>query len=305
MDTDFFKNIRILDGGMGQQLLSKGLISKGTLWSASANLDKKFHDLVVEVHLSFINAGSEVILTNTFSSRKIRLIQNKVDKDFVYINEQACLLSIKAKQKSGKDVLIAGSLPCQNDTYVEDQRDSKELEKAFYEQAEVIAPYVDFFYLDVVSSGREIDIASNVAVKLNKPVLLGIHIKKNNLLPSNETITEVLNKYRSNNWLGVITACVSPKIAEECTSEIKKLDIPFGFKANLWKVEEPTPVQTFNKAKPDEIGTNPNVTLGKRDNNSAKKFYDFSKRLVEQGATILGGCCETTPEDIREIAKLR
>ena len=65
---------------MGQQLLAKGLISKGTLWSASANLDKKFHDLVVEVHLSFINAGSEVILTNTFSARKIRLIQNKVDK---------------------------------------------------------------------------------------------------------------------------------------------------------------------------------------------------------------------------------
>ena len=171
MDKNFFKKIRILDGGMGQQLLAKGLISKGTLWSASANLDKKFHDLVVDVHLSFINAGSEVILTNTFSARKIRLIQNKVDKDFVYINEQACLLSIKAKEKSGKDVLIAGSLPCQNDTYVEDQRDSKELEKAFYEQAEVIAPYVDFFYLDVISSGREIDIASNVAVKLNKPVL--------------------------------------------------------------------------------------------------------------------------------------
>ena len=39
MDKNFFKKIRILDGGMGQQLLNKGLISKGTLWSASANLD--------------------------------------------------------------------------------------------------------------------------------------------------------------------------------------------------------------------------------------------------------------------------
>ena len=79
MNKDFFKNIRILDGGMGQQLLAKGLISKGTLWSATANLDKNFHDLVVDVHLSFINAGSEVILTNTFAARKIRLIQNKVE----------------------------------------------------------------------------------------------------------------------------------------------------------------------------------------------------------------------------------
>ncbi|MBD1142925.1 homocysteine S-methyltransferase family protein, partial [Pelagibacterales bacterium SAG-MED35] len=169
MNKDFFKNIRILDGGMGQQLLAKGLISKGTLWSATANLDKNFHDLVVDVHLSFINAGSEVILTNTFAARKIRLIQNKVDEHFKYINEQACLLSIKAKEKSGKNVLIAGSLPCQNDTYLEDQRDSKEVEKAFYEQAKIIATYVDFLYLDVISSGREIDIASNVAIKLNKP----------------------------------------------------------------------------------------------------------------------------------------
>ena len=39
--------------------------------------------------------------------------------------------------------------------------------------------YVDFFYLDVISSGREIDIAINIIRKLNKPVLVGLHIKKN------------------------------------------------------------------------------------------------------------------------------
>ena len=305
MDLNFFNKLRILDGGMGQQLLAKGLVSKGTLWSATANLDKNFHDLVVDVHLSFINAGSKVILTNTFAARKIRLIQNKVDEHFEYINEQACLLSIRAKEKSGKDVLIAGSLPCQNDTYVEDQRDSKQIEKDFFEQARIIAPYVDFLYLDVVSSGREIDIASNIALKLNKPILLGIHIKKNNLLPSQETISEVFQKYKNNNWIGLISACVSPEIAENCSSEIKELKIPFGFKANLWKVDEPTPVQTFNTAKYDEVGTNPNVALGKRADVSGKLFYDFSKKLVEKGATILGGCCETTPEHIKAISQLK
>ena len=64
--------------------------------------------------------------------------------------------SEEEKEKSGKDVFIAGSLPCQNDTYVEDQRDSKEVEKAFYEQAKIIAPYVDFLYLDVSSITQEI-----------------------------------------------------------------------------------------------------------------------------------------------------
>ena len=111
MDNNFFKKTRILDGGMGQELLAKGLISKGTLWSTSAILEKKFHNLVIDVHMSFINSGAEVIVTNTFSSRRIRLIQNKAEKYFNYVNEQACLLSLKAKELSKKNILIAGSLP--------------------------------------------------------------------------------------------------------------------------------------------------------------------------------------------------
>ena len=135
MDKNFFNQIRILDGGMGQELLAKGLISKGTLWSASANLDKKFHDLVIDLHLSYINSGADVIVTNTFSARRIRLIQNKVNEHFKYINEQACMLAIKAKSKSTKNILIAGSLPSQRDTYVEDKRETNKIEKDFLDQA--------------------------------------------------------------------------------------------------------------------------------------------------------------------------
>ena len=305
MDLDFFKKTRILDGGMGQELLSKGLISKGTLWSASAILDKKFHNLVVETHLSFINSGADVILTNTFSTRRIRLIKNKVEEHFNYVNEQSCLLALEAKKTSKKNILIAGSLPAQDDTYLEDTRNSKQIEKDFYDQAKIIGPHVDFFYLDVISSGREIDIASNVALKLSKPVLVGMHLKKNNLLPSGETVADVFQKYKNNNWIGLISACVSPEIVESSISEIIKLNIPFGFKANLWGIDEPTPVKTFNTAKPNEIGTNPNIALGKRKDISTKKFYDFSKKIKENGATILGGCCETNPNHIREISSLK
>ena len=305
MDLDFFKKTRILDGGMGQELLSKGLISKGTLWSASAILDKKFHNLVVDIHLSFINSGADVILTNTFSTRRVRLIKNKVEEHFNYANEKSCLLAIEAKKISKKNILIAGSLPAQDDTYLEDTRNSKQIEKDFYDQAEIIGPHVDFFYLDVISSGREIDIASNVALKLNKPVLVGIHLKKNNLLPSGETVSYVFQKYKNNNWIGLISACVSPEIVESSISEIIELNIPFGFKANLWGIDEPTPVKTFNTAKPDEIGTNPNIALGKRNDISTKKFYAFSKKVKENGATILGGCCETNPEHIKGISILK
>ena len=305
MNKNFFNQLRILDGGMGQELHAKGLISKGTLWSASANLEKKFHNLVIELHLSYIDSGADVIVTNTFSARRIRLIQNKVNDYFSYINEQACLLAIKAKEKSKKNILIAGSLPSQSDTYVEDKRSFKEIEKDFYDQAKIISPYVDFFYLDVISSGKELDIATNVIAKFKKHILVGIHLKKNCLLPSGESISQIFEKYKNENWLGLICACVSPEIVNDSIDELSKMSVPFGYKANLWEIDEPGPVQTFNTAKYDEIGTNPNIAFGKRGDYSPKLFYNFSKKMIDKGATIIGGCCETTPNHIKELSKLR
>ena len=104
MDLNYFKKIRILDGGMGQELLAKGLISKGTLWSTSALLDDKFHQLLIDVHTSFINAGADVIVTNNFSSRKFRLIQNKVEDKFEYVNKKACELANKAREISKENI---------------------------------------------------------------------------------------------------------------------------------------------------------------------------------------------------------
>ena len=195
MDRNFFKTTKILDGGMGQELLAKGLVSKGTLWSASGLIEEKNHQLVIDTHLEFINAGADVIITNSFSTRRVRMEQNKVLNFFNFANQKAGELAVKAKEISKKDVLIAGSLPAQNDTYQVDKRDKKIIEKDFFDQAKIIAPYVDFFYLDVLCSGKELELALNVTEKLNKPVLVGLHIKKDGKLPSKETIAEIV-KYR-------------------------------------------------------------------------------------------------------------
>jgi len=304
MEINYFSKTRILDGGMGQTLLAKGLKAKGSLWSATALIDKKYHQLVVDSHLDFIKCGADVIVTNNFSTRRIRMVQNKVEEHFNYANEKAGELAVKAKEISKKNVLIAGSLPGQNDTYVLDQRDKKIIEKGFYDQAKIIKPFVDFFYLDVLCSSKECEIALNITEKLKLPVLVGLHIKKNGKLPSNETISEVVEKCKNQNWLGLIAACVSPEIIENTIDEIKQLKIPFGFKANLWKTEEPIPVHRF--ASPtDEIGANPNKTMGTRDDYTNTRFLEFSKKMVNKGATILGGCCETKPSHIKKISVLK
>ena len=305
MDSNFFKTIKILDGGMGQLLLSKGLITMGTLWSASAVLNKDFHQLLLDTHISYIDAGADVICTNTFSARMLRMIENKVAERFNYVNEKACELAIKAKELSKKNILVAGALPSQRDSYVEDIRTSNEIENDFLRQAKIICPYVDFVYLDVLSSGREIDIASNILSKFDKKFLVGVHLKKNGKLPSGETLTDIINKYLSNDCLGLVLACVSPEIVNNSINELSKFSIPFGFKANLWKIEEPTPQRTFNTAKYNETGTNPNVVFGSRTEFTDKLFFEVAKINIKKGATILGGCCETNPSHIKEISKLK
>ena len=290
---------------MGQELLARGLVTKGTLWSATSLIEEKYNDLVTDTHLSSIEAGAEVILTNTFTTRKVRMEQNQVGDLFHFANQKACELAIKAKKISKKNILIAGSLPAQNDTYEVDNRDKNKIEKNFFDQASIINPYIDFFYLDVLSSGREVEIATNIIHSFNKLVLVGLHIKKNGKLPSGETITHVVKKHKNNRWLGVVAACVSLEIIEKISDELKSLDIPFGFKANLWAVEEPLPVHRFNTAGYNEVGKNPNITLGKREGVTGKIFCEFAKKISDKGATILGGCCETDSSHIKELSKLK
>ena len=304
MNTNYFLKTRILDGGMGQQLLAKGLKAKGSLWSATALIEEKYHQLVINTHLDFIKSGADVIVTNNFSARKTRTIQNNVDKHFNYANEKAGELALKAKQASKKNILIAGSLPAQNDTYIPDERDKNLIIKDFSDQANLLNPFVDFFYLDVLSSIREIEIALNVVEKMNLPVLVGVHIRNDGKLPSGETITEMVEKCKSKNWLGLITACVSPEIIENTVDEIKTLKIPFGFKANLWK-EQPRPVGEIVKISEDGFGENPVDVLGTRNDFTGEVFYDFAKRMIDKGATILGGCCETKPSHISKISSLK
>ena len=114
----------------------------------------------------------------------------------------------------------------------------------------------------------------------------------------------MVKKCKSNNLLGIISACVSPEIIESTANEMKDLKVPFGYKANLWKEEEPVPVHKF--ALPtDKVGANPVETMGTRDDYTDTRFLEFSKKMKAKGATILGGCCETKPYHINAISKLK
>jgi homocysteine S-methyltransferase len=302
MDKNFFKETRILDGGMGQELLARGMEANGTLWSANALLQDKYHKLLLDTHLDFINSGAEVIVTTTFTTRRMRLRDNNVEDKFEYLNTKAGEIAKKAKDLN-PHVLIAGGLPPQYLTYETDTRPDNEIRENFYEQAKLLDPFIDFFYFDVLSSVKEFKLAIEAIKSFNKPYLVGAHISEGVRLPSGENISDIISKIEHKNLLGLILSCVSPENYAENLNEIKGLGIPFGFKLNGFVTTKPTSGYTnnFNKSKTG----NPNEFLGHREDLTPEKMASIAKKFKSAGATILGGCCETRPNHIREMAKLK
>ena len=219
MEIDFFKKVRILDGGMGQELLARGMKPNGTLWSANALLDENYHELLLNTHLDYIKSGADVICTTTFTTRRVRLRDNGVEDKFEYLNKKAGELAKKAQEKY-PHVKIAGELPPQNFTYEADNREADLITKSFNEQAKLLNPYVDFFILHVLSSVREFECAIEAIKEFKKPYLIGIHISEGTKLPSGEKISDI-KKVFDENLLGVILTCISPENFEQNFNELK------------------------------------------------------------------------------------
>tara|TARA_X000001036_G_scaffold373259_1_gene361074 strand:+ start:101 stop:1006 length:906 start_codon:yes stop_codon:yes gene_type:complete len=301
MDLNFFKDVRILDGGTGQELLSRGLEANGSLWSANALLQDKYHDLLLNTHLDFIKAGAEVIITATFATRRKRLKDNQIENKFEYLNQKAGEIAIKAK-KNFSNTLIAGGLPPQNLTYEADNRNEEEITNDFREQANALNPYIDFFYFDVLSSIKEFKCGIKAIKEFKKPYLIGIHISEGTNLPSGEKISKIRDVI-DDKVLGVMLSCVSPENYEANLKEVKNLGVPFGFKLNGYLTTKPSTSYTENYLK-SKTG-NPIEVLGKREDLNPDNMAKIVKKFKDSGATILGGCCETSPSHIEAMAKLK
>ena len=300
MDLNFFKKSRVLDGGMGQELLARGMKPNGTLWSANAILDENYHQLLSDTHRDFIKAGAEVIVTTTFTTRRKRLRDNNVEDKFEYLNKKAGQIAFDVK-KEFPNILVAGGIPPQNLTYEADERSEEEIIKNFNEQAKLLNPYVDFFYFDVWSSIKEFKCGIEAIKEFNKPYLIGIHISEGTNLPSGENISDIKNII-DEQLLGIMLSCVSPENYESNLEELKSLNVPFGFKINGFITTKPKNgyTSTFSKSN-----GNPNEFLGQRKDLTPKKIGEIVKKFKDNGATILGGCCETRPAHINAMATVK
>ncbi len=96
----------LIDGAMGTELFSRGLESGGApeLWNV------EHPDRVAAVHTDYVNAGSDIILTNSFGGTGFRLKLHQADDRVIELNEAAAQVGREAADASDRKVIVAGSM---------------------------------------------------------------------------------------------------------------------------------------------------------------------------------------------------
>ena len=144
------------------------------------------------MHKNFIKAGSEIIVTTNFSARRRLFGQYNLNDSLDYAIKSAGQIARKSVDEFDKKIIVAGSLPNQGNTYSPLQLETDQImHQDFYNVAKNLNEYVDIFYLDVLSSIKEIQIALEAIKSFNKKVLIGVHLRYDAKLPSGETLNQL------------------------------------------------------------------------------------------------------------------
>ena len=282
----------VMDGSMGNELLARRSDLVTGLWSAQYLIDAP--ELVKEIHLDYINAGADLIITNTYSTIPSYLSKQKAEDKMSELIHLAGKLAREAVKDSKKKVTVAGSLPPLEESYRPDLVIDKEEAVPIYETLiKELTPYVDIFICETMSSIKEMQHVIQALQNLDnvKPVWISWSLKedKKNQLRSGESIKEAFIASASIKPEAYLFNCTDPFAITEGLKELKKLtQKPIGGYPNVFNV-------------PDGWTLDNDVQVSVRDL-SVEKFLEFAEEWRNLGATIIGGCCGIGPKFIKAVA---
>ena len=288
----------LLDGGMGRELRFRDVEILDTIWSANALLTAP--EVVYEVHRDYIAAGADVITTNTYGLIRAELAREGVESRFAELNVLACRLAERARDEAERPVLIAGSLPPLRGSYRPDLVGPfEEIEPLYREQAELLAPHVDLFICETMSSAAEGHAAAYAAVTTGKPVWVSwtLHEDRSGKLRSGETIAEASATLDELPIEGMLANCCAPESISAAMAALTATGRPYvGGYANTFP---PVPEDwTLDGTEPTD------GVLGLRDDLDPDAYTTHAERWITAGATVIGGCCGTRPAHIARLREL-
>jgi methionine synthase / methylenetetrahydrofolate reductase(NADPH) len=277
------ERVLIGDGAMGTMLHAAG----NSLDRALPELNLSNPDLVSTVHESYISAGADVILTNTFGASRLRLAEQGFDELVGEINIAGAQLAARARNRAGKHIYVAGSVGPAVTTSQRRRTPRGQRIEALREQiAALTLGGVDALILETFGYLEELAEAIAVAAEVSGlPIIAEATFAGDGRTLGGETPREVASAL----------ACLPvAMIGTNCT---------LGPQGVLSVVQALAPHTRLPISAQPNAGL-PRRVAGRRFeyNVDGAYFARYARRLVEAGATLVGGCCGTTPTQIQAAA---
>ena len=288
MNKDLKKPL-IMDGAMGTELMRRGIELPLPLWSSMSNIDQ--YDLVMNIHKDYIEAGSDILTTNTFRTTPRTFIKAGYSKnESKLISEQCCNMAIEAAKHAVKkeNTLIAGSVAPLEDCYEPSHFPGKEIAKKEFQLIidRILKNNVDILLFETMGNYEEIETVLQLSNDIDIQRWLSIVLKNKNSILDGTELQKVVELASKNKINMVLINCTPVNLISEA------LDIFLGCWKGKWGVY-PNAVENM----PKEDGE----FVSKLDDESfCKAVQDY----ISLGASVVGSCCGSTPNTVRKISNM-
>jgi len=267
----------ILDGAMGSYLQQKGFATNDVLWTT--NINHTNPDIIVQTHLEYIEAGADIITTNTFRTNPASLSKAGMSIASEYVKQAVEL----AKQASfGNNVLIAGSNAPAEDCYQTERTLSKnELEKNHKYHIDLLADSgVNFILNETQSHFDELRIICDHCDRNSIPFVISLYVLDTLKILSGESLESVLSFLNDHDVLTVGLNCISPELFLKFIGSIE-LPKQWGFYLNCGS-GQPTDKLINCGIQPDE-------------------YLETVKKSMLYKPSFIGSCCGSNPSHTQKI----
>ena len=268
------RGVLLADGAMGTSLFDRGLESGEApeLWCDS------HPDRVAALHRAFVEAGADIIQTNSFGGTRHRLKLHGADGDVHRLNRLAAEIARKEADGSDRIVLVAGSVgPTGELLEPLGELTRAGAVEAFIEQMEGLCEGgADLLWIETMSAADEIGAAIEASRAVGLPAIV---------TASFDTAGRTMMGIAPSD-LGTVT---DGAVAVGANCGVGASDIL----ATLLAMDDPRPlVVKGNCGIPKFRGTEIHYS------GTVEQMADYSRLAVDAGASIIGGCCGTTPEHL-------
>ncbi|MER3430827.1 MAG: bifunctional homocysteine S-methyltransferase/methylenetetrahydrofolate reductase [Blastocatellia bacterium] len=270
----------IFDGAVGTRLYDKGVYINRSY----DELNLTAPDLVREVHREYVNAGADIIETNSFGATRHKLRQYGLEDKLREINIAAARL---AREIAGSDVLVAGAIgPLGIRIEPFGPTSFEEAKDLFKEQAEgLLEGGVDLFILETFSELSVIEQAILAVRELGDiPIIAQMTIQMD-----------------GNTSFGTKPEVFTARL-DELGADVIGLNCGMGPNHILSALEKMRAITTRPLSAQPNAGLPREVQGRQFYMGSPEYMATFAKRFVQSGARFVGGCCGTTPTHIKLIA---